>query len=91
MSVIRRLSSEQIYEYFTHEGWFYLCPVYLGNVDSNRPRVHEKNWVPRWWLEFNTLMVQSVNIVLNLMGHDGFDFSFKVFPLPQKPNDNPDQ
>ena len=28
----------------THKGWFGICPVYLGNLDSDAPLVVERHW-----------------------------------------------
>lgn len=27
---------------FTHRGWFGICPVYLANLHSDAPMVHER-------------------------------------------------
>lgn len=29
----------------THRGWFGVCPVYLGYIDSDAPLVVERHWV----------------------------------------------
>lgn len=37
---------------FTHKGWFGLCPVYLANIQSSGPDVHERHraFAPLMWL-----------------------------------------
>ena len=30
---------------FTHKGWFGLCPVYVGALESDAPLVHERHWL----------------------------------------------
>lgn len=29
----------------THKGWFGICPVYFGRLDSEAPLVVERHWV----------------------------------------------
>ncbi len=30
--------------HLTHKGWFGLCPVYLGDFESDEPLVCERHW-----------------------------------------------
>lgn len=29
---------------FTHRAWFGVCPVYMGDIDSQAPHVHPRHW-----------------------------------------------
>lgn len=40
----------------THKGWFGVCPVYLGNVDSESPFIHERHWTALPLFMFSELM-----------------------------------
>ncbi|RIX47444.1 MAG: hypothetical protein D3M94_07165 [Rhodocyclales bacterium GT-UBC] len=30
---------------YTHKGWFLLCPIYLGDIDSDAPEVIPRDWM----------------------------------------------
>lgn len=32
----------------THRGWFGICPVYFGNLDSDGPLVEPRHWSVLW-------------------------------------------
>lgn len=36
---------------FTHKGWFLICPIYIGDIDSDAPLVAERHWLlkPLFW------------------------------------------
>lgn len=45
---------------YTHTGWFAgLVPVYVGDVDTDCPRVVERNGCPKWWFS----LIEGVFIV----------------------------
>ncbi|UOK71698.1 hypothetical protein [Ancylobacter polymorphus] len=29
----------------THKGWFGVCPVYIGGLDSPAPLIHQRHWL----------------------------------------------
>lgn len=65
MAVFKHLSREMIERDFTHEGWFYTCPVY-ASTDPEMILI-AKNGIPDWWLGFNASMhnlVQSIGLAL---------------------------
>ena len=45
----------------THKGWFGLCPVYLGEIETDCPIVEPRRGIPDWWLMVN-VEVQKVAI-----------------------------
>ena len=58
MSILKRISEEDICNTFTHKGWYAgIIPVYLvlpegiegehGNVVKDVPMT-ERNWIPEW-------------------------------------------
>ena len=52
MAVINRLSADEIRRNFTHVGWFLWCvPVYIGDPDSDEPKLAARNWVPEWYFD----------------------------------------
>lgn len=36
----------------THRGWFGLCPVYVGDINSDKPFIDPRHWSLAWlfWL-----------------------------------------
>lgn len=51
----------------THKGWFGVCPVYLGNVDSESPFVHERHWAALPLFMFSELMFAVCALCMALM------------------------
>jgi hypothetical protein len=61
MAVRHRMTREAIERDFTHEGWFYTCPVYARTEPEMT--LITKNWVPNFWLEFNASVHNLVNSI----------------------------
>lgn len=61
MAFLTIQSKAEILKEFTHYGWFGLCPVYLGGVETDDPKVAERNGIPEWWFDFNELIFQALN------------------------------
>lgn len=38
---------------YTHRGWFGLCPVFLGDVDSDTPNVDPRHRALEWLLDLS--------------------------------------
>lgn len=54
--------------YCQYYGWFFACPIYVGNIERPDPLVMVRWWVPEWWLDLNewcfgvcVMLVQMVN------------------------------
>lgn len=52
----------------THRGWFGVCPVYFGLVDTDAPLVVERHWAawPLFWL--SEALLAGVMLTLEAMG-----------------------
>ena len=53
------------WERFSHCGWFYACPVYIGNLESEGPTIAARNFVPEWWLTVNEFVLGACIFVLS--------------------------
>lgn len=54
MAIFGQIQQDELGTKYTHYGWFGLCPIYLGDIDSTSATLAERNWVPSWWLVFCT-------------------------------------
>lgn len=61
MALFRHLTEQEVRAQFTHEGWFYLCPIWCNNPEAEIPQVAERNWVPAWWFWANVYMHHATN------------------------------
>lgn len=50
-------------ELLTHKGWLGLCPVYLGNLDSDGPLVEPRHWTLGWLLSLSLWLYDSAAFV----------------------------
>lgn len=49
MSILHRLSKEELLDY-QHKGWIFgVVPVYIGDLESRGPMIAERNGIPEWW------------------------------------------
>lgn len=70
MTIFYQRTREEIREHFTHEGWFFLCPIYADMTDEALPALESKNWIPEWWLLANTYFAQGVAYVMSMLDPD---------------------
>ena len=61
MALIDPVPPEQLGTRYTHRGWFLLCPVYGGELESDAPLVAERNGIPTWWFNVNLALVLAFN------------------------------
>jgi hypothetical protein len=52
-----------INERYSHYGWFFMCPVYIGNLDSAAPYVDARSTWLEWWHDVN-LAIFSVCVMI---------------------------
>lgn len=52
---------------FTHRGWFGLCPVFVGMVESEGPALMARHPVLEWWLDLQEILLGSAGFVLSLL------------------------
>jgi len=38
---------------YTHYGWLFMCPVYVGGLNSEAPYINARSALIDWWLNFN--------------------------------------
>lgn len=48
MSILHRVPRAELGTRYTHRGWMWFCPIYIGALDTDCPDVCERNWVPAW-------------------------------------------
>lgn len=55
MAIFKQIPAGELSTKYTHYGWFCgLCPVYIGDIDSESPVLAERNWIPGLW--FHTVL-----------------------------------
>ena len=62
----------------THKGWFLLCPVYFGQLDSPMPIV-EPRWACVRWLEDVSLALFDAVVSVRMCLDPYFEPSFPLF------------
>lgn len=62
----------------THKGWFLLCPVYFGQLDSPAPVV-EPRWACVRWLEDVSLALFDAVVSVRMCLDPYFEPSFPLF------------
>lgn len=78
MSILHRLSVEQIEQNFTHIGWFCgLVPVYIAQPYSESPMLAERNWIPEWWFSMVSGLF-GVAIFIATMIDDRYEPMFPI-------------
>jgi hypothetical protein len=57
-----------INERYSHYGWFFMCPVYIGNLESEAPFVDARLRCLEWWHDVNlfifgicVLIMEAIN------------------------------
>lgn len=61
MSVLRRLSRDEIKENFTHKGWFMgVVPVYIDDPLSPFPVLATRNWIPDWYMDLVQTILETL-------------------------------
>lgn len=70
MSVRERLTDEEIRKTFKKYGMFGLCPVYVNLDNPDDLIMQERNWVPEWWLWFNSWLQGCMIFGLSLLIRD---------------------
>lgn len=53
-----------------HKGWFYLCPVFIYDVESECLNIKERHWSLMLWLMLNFAIAEFVNLVVMLFGYE---------------------
>lgn len=64
-------------ELLTHKAWFLLCPVLVGDVDSEAPLVVPRRGIPEWWLDLNGLAMQLL-VGARTLVQPGYDGAFPI-------------
>ena len=59
----------------THTAWFWLCPIYLAEIESDAP-VPIPRYVPGWWFEFNLTLNDFVCWVCSFYDADSVGYMF---------------
>ena len=78
MAIIDRIKRDQFGTTFTHYGWFCgLCPVYIGNPESEAPIIAERNWVPAWWFVVTERLFGAF-IFINTVLDDTYEPMFPI-------------
>lgn len=54
----------------THVGWFGVCPVYLGDLDTEAPTVVERHWLLSPLMAFSQAMYGIVFWCTEVMGRE---------------------
>jgi hypothetical protein len=73
MAIFDQVQRDQLGTTYTHYGWFCgLCPVYIGNPQSEAPTLAERNWIPSWWLDF-TQWLFGCFIFINTVIDDDYE------------------
>lgn len=55
---------------FTHRGWLLLCPIYIGQLDTDGPLIDQRRFVPQWWFDANIALVGGMNWLLEQLDAD---------------------
>lgn len=40
----------------THCGWFFLCPIWIGDLDRDAPLIVPRRFIPGMWLDINVAL-----------------------------------
>lgn len=62
---------------FTHRGWLGLCPVYIGNLESDSPLLMARRPWLEWLLTASTWGFHTVNIVCSAL-NPNFEPGFPI-------------
>lgn len=54
----------------THKGWFFACPVYIGNTYSQGPTLVERHWSLLPWFWINAHIAQAIGFVQTMFDED---------------------
>lgn len=52
---------------YTHKGWIGLCPVYIGEPDSEKPNIDSRDLIPYWWLHLNLWLFELAGFALEAL------------------------
>lgn len=78
MSILHRLSREEIRSRYTHTGWFAgLVPCYVGKIDTDCPDLCERNWCPEWWFDVVGTLFAGFCFVAIMLDPE-FDSAFPI-------------
>lgn len=79
MSILHRLTKEEIREEFTHYGTFMGVPCYMADIDSDCPLAVEVNWLPECSLNIATAIWSVCAGIMSLFNDDYEPmFCFKI-------------
>jgi hypothetical protein len=55
----------------THTGWFFFCPVYIGDIDSECPLLEPRHWILTPLLVLIGFLFETVQILVGLLTRGG--------------------
>lgn len=64
MSILDQVSEEELMRDYTHIGWFGICPVYVGKLETDTPLLTERNWIPEWYFWLSEGMFGMYSFVM---------------------------
>lgn len=71
MSIIDRLSHEEIRKHFTHYGLFCgVIPVYVGDIDGEECTMAVRNWWPEWLMDAANALYRVAFTVMEIFNPD---------------------
>ena len=62
----------------THKGWFGICPVYFGGIETDAPLVLERHWLLMPLLAVSEFFFFLCFVAIELMGHEPQGWPLKI-------------
>lgn len=62
---------------YSHKGWIGLCPVYIGEPDSEEPNIDPRDWIPDWWLFLNLRLFDLTGLLLEAIS-PAYEFTYPI-------------